>query len=125
MCIDKSVIEAMRFSIHKLFAVYSAIFRPDFGYVQGWKTTKLYGLCGRARCRNDTDVGDVIEVIGNLVKGVGVFEMWHTSIMHEAGVNNVLDLVEHVLPISIQIKNDDWFLVQTKLSPGGDFHCFV
>ncbi len=125
MCIDKSVVEAMRSSSHKLSAIHCALFRPDFGYVQGWKTTKLDGFCGPARCSYDTNVGDVIEVIGNLVKGVGLFKMWHISMMHEAGVNNVLDLVEHVLPISIQIKNDDWFLVQTKLSPGGDFHCLI
>ena len=64
-------------------------------------------------------------MIGNFIKRFGLFEMWRIAMMHEAGINDVLDLVEQMLPIASQIENDDRFLMQTKLPPGGNLHGLV
>ena len=64
-------------------------------------------------------------MIGDFVQCVGLFKMFHIAVMHEAGIDDVLDLVKQMLPIAVQIEDNDWLLMQTELSPGGNLHGFI
>jgi len=46
-------------------------------------------------------------------------------LMHETFGNHCLQHCEKVVPIAVDIQDDDRFLVKIQLSPGGDLHGFV
>ena len=54
-----------------------------------------------------------------------MFKMAGMAMMHEAFVNDVLKQQKHVIPIAVQIGDDDRFAMQAKLPPRYDFHCFI
>ena len=68
--------------------------RLETGHVQGCKGAKSARSRGAGCGCDQAGIGDIVKMIGDLVQCVGMFKMFHVAVMHEAGIDDVLDLVK-------------------------------